>query len=82
MLYKPAGYLSVFHDDRGRQGLEALVSTSERLFPVGRLDLDSEGLILLTNDGEAAQQLSGILTSYPEMDSRILMEVHKYSAFC
>lgn len=58
MLYKPAGYLSVFHDDRGRQGLEALVSTAERLFPVGRLDLESEGLILLTNDGEAAQQLS------------------------
>lgn len=58
MLYKPPGYLSVFNDDRGRPGLESLVASEERLFPVGRLDLDSEGLILLTNDGDAAQQLS------------------------
>lgn len=58
MLYKPAGYLSVFDDERGRPGLEALLRDKERLFPVGRLDLDSEGLLLLTNDGELAQRLS------------------------
>lgn len=58
MLYKPAGYLSVFDDERGRPGLEALIRSEERLFPVGRLDLDSEGLMLLTNDGELAQRLS------------------------
>jgi 23S rRNA pseudouridine2605 synthase len=58
MLYKPPGYLSVFDDSRGRPGLEALVQAGERLFPVGRLDLDSEGLLLLTNDGELSQRLS------------------------
>jgi pseudouridine synthase len=58
MLYKPPGYLSVFDDDRGRPGLEALVETGERLYPVGRLDLDSEGLLLLTNDGDLTLRLS------------------------
>ncbi|MCS6843801.1 MAG: rRNA pseudouridine synthase [Caldilineales bacterium] len=58
MLYKPAGYLSVFNDERGRPGLEQLVSSEERLFTVGRLDLDSEGLMLLTNDGELTQVLT------------------------
>lgn len=58
MLYKPPGILSVFDDPRGRPGLEQLVKTEERLFTVGRLDLESEGLILLTNNGEIAQTLS------------------------
>lgn len=58
MLYKPPGVLSVFDDPRGRPGLEQLVKTEERLFAVGRLDLDSEGLMLLTNNGEIAQTLS------------------------
>lgn len=58
MLNKPPGILSVFNDPRGRPGLEQLVRTEERLFAVGRLDLDSEGLILLTNNGEIAQMLS------------------------
>lgn len=58
MLYKPPGYLSVFHDERNRPGLELLIQTEERLFAVGRLDRESEGLMLLTNDGDLAQQLS------------------------
>ena len=58
MLYKPAGYLSVFDDERGRPGLEALVKSDARLYPVGRLDADSEGLQLLTNDGELTLRLS------------------------
>ena len=58
MLYKPAGYLSVFDDERGRPGLEALVKMDTRLYPVGRLDADSEGLQLLTNDGELTLRLS------------------------
>ena len=58
MLYKPPGYLSVFNDERGRQGLEALVQSGERLYPVGRLDADSEGLLLLTDDGELTLRLS------------------------
>ena len=58
MLYKPPGYLSVFNDQRGREGLEALVKTDDRLYPVGRLDADSEGLLLLTDDGDLTLRLS------------------------
>lgn len=58
MLYKPPGYLSVFNDERGREGLEALISSNNRLYPVGRLDADSEGLLLLTDDGELTLRLS------------------------
>lgn len=58
MLHKPAGYLSVLRDDRGRPALIDLVPEAEGLHPVGRLDLDSEGLVLLTNDGALTQQLT------------------------
>jgi 23S rRNA pseudouridine2605 synthase len=58
MLYKPAGVLSVFDDPRGRPGLESLLSGPVRLYPVGRLDLDSEGLLLLTDDGDLTLKLS------------------------
>jgi 23S rRNA pseudouridine2605 synthase len=57
-LHKPAGYLSVLHDDRGRPDLSDLVPHLESLHPVGRLDLDSEGLILLTDDGALTQRLT------------------------
>ncbi len=58
MLYKPAGVLSVFDDPRGRPGLESLLKGPVRLYPVGRLDLDSEGLLLLTDDGDLTLKLS------------------------
>lgn len=58
MVHKPAGYLSVVRDDRGRQALIDLVLEAEGLHPVGRLDLDSEGLILLTNDGALTDRLT------------------------
>lgn len=58
LLYKPPGYLSAVSDARGRQTARDLVPSRERLFPVGRLDLDSEGLLLFTNDGELAQRLT------------------------
>jgi 23S rRNA pseudouridine2605 synthase len=57
-LYKPAGYLSVMDDDRGRRDLGDLVPDMRGLHPVGRLDLDSEGLILLTDDGALTQRLT------------------------
>jgi 23S rRNA pseudouridine2605 synthase len=57
-LYKPAGYLSVLHDERGRPDLSDLVPNLESVHPVGRLDLDSEGLILLTDDGALTQRLT------------------------
>jgi 23S rRNA pseudouridine2605 synthase len=55
MLNKPAGILSTCRDDRGRKTVLNLVGTAgTRLFPVGRLDYDTEGLLLLTNDGDFA----------------------------
>jgi 23S rRNA pseudouridine2605 synthase len=58
MVNKPQGVISSMVDRRGRQALGDLVSVPERLYPVGRLDLDSEGLILLTDDGELANYLT------------------------
>ncbi|HVL84688.1 MAG TPA: pseudouridine synthase [Pseudonocardia sp.] len=55
-LNKPAGMLSTMSDDRGRPCVGDLV-TDERLFHVGRLDADTEGLLLLTNDGELGHRL-------------------------
>lgn len=56
-LNKPLGILSSARAERGRQSVTDLVRSRERLYPVGRLDVDSEGLILLTNDGEWAERL-------------------------
>jgi pseudouridine synthase len=58
LVNKPVGYLSAVSDPRGRPTVLDLMGSQERLYPVGRLDLDSEGLILLTNDGELAQRLT------------------------
>lgn len=52
MLNKPVGYLSSVTDDRGRKTIVDLVKVKERIYPIGRLDYDTSGLILLTNDGE------------------------------
>jgi len=57
LLYKPVGYLSTVSDSRGRPTARELVPGEFRLYPVGRLDLQSEGLLLFTNDGELAQRL-------------------------
>ena len=58
MLNKPKGYVSTASDDRGRKTVTELVKTTERIYPVGRLDYDSEGLLLLTNDGELTNKLT------------------------
>ena len=58
-LNKPIGVVSTMHDPQGRPSLGELVkSHPERLFHVGRLDADSEGLLLMTNDGELANRLA------------------------
>ncbi len=58
LLNKPHGYITSLHDPAGRQTVMNLVSTvPERIFPVGRLDYDTEGLLILTNDGDFAQTL-------------------------
>ena len=59
MLNKPRGYLTTMSDDRGRPTVAELVAdVGDRVYPVGRLDMDSEGLLLLTNDGDLALKLT------------------------
>jgi len=58
MLHKPEGYLSTVTDPQGRPTIMELVDTEERLYPVGRLDADTAGLLLLTNDGAFAHALT------------------------
>lgn len=57
LLNKPHGCVCTAKDERGRKTVIDLVGISERIFPVGRLDLNSEGLLLLTNDGELMNAL-------------------------
>ena len=66
---KPAGVVTTMHDDLGRTSVaDYLVNRNERLFHVGRLDADTEGLLLLTNDGDLAHRLQhpsyGVLKTY------------------
>lgn len=58
VVNKPPGIVSTAHDPQGRPTIVSLVRSSERLYPVGRLDADTTGLILLTNDGDLAHRLT------------------------
>ena len=58
MLHKPRGYVTTMNDEQGRKCVTELVSDiPERVYPVGRLDKNSEGLLLLTNDGSFANDI-------------------------
>lgn len=58
MLHKPRGYVTTLSDEQGRKTVADLVSDcGKRVWPVGRLDLDSEGLLVMTDDGSLTQQL-------------------------
>ncbi|OFI07774.1 ribosomal large subunit pseudouridine synthase B [Clostridium acetireducens DSM 10703] len=57
MLNKPIGYISTVKDEKGRKTIIDLVCTKERIYPIGRLDSDTTGLILLTNDGDVYNKI-------------------------
>lgn len=58
VLHKPRGYVTTLHDEKGRPDAAQLVADcGARVYPVGRLDMDSEGLLLFTNDGAFANRL-------------------------
>lgn len=57
-LNKPKGYACTAHDEKGRKTIYDLVKCDERLFSIGRLDYDTEGLIILTNDGDFANKVA------------------------
>ena len=68
MLYKPYGYITSMSDPFSRPTIRELIPpTKERLFPIGRLDFQSEGLILLTNDGDLAFGLSHPSSKVPKI---------------
>ena len=59
MLDKPEGYVTTAHDPQGRPTvLDLVAEVPQRVFPIGRLDVDTEGLLFLTNDGELAYRLT------------------------
>ncbi len=58
MLHKPKGCVTTVKDDLGRKTVMDFVDIKARLFPVGRLDYDTEGLLILTNDGDVANKLT------------------------
>lgn len=59
MLNKPIGYVTTLKDEKGRKVITDLIEgVNERIFPVGRLDADTTGLLLLTNDGDLAYKLT------------------------
>lgn len=57
-LNKPSGVITTTHDERNRRTVMDLVDVRERVYPVGRLDRDTEGLLLLTNDGDVANRIT------------------------
>ncbi len=58
LLYKPEKTICSVHDEKGRRTVIDLINTKEKIFPVGRLDYDTSGLLLLTNDGELSNKLT------------------------
>lgn len=75
MLYKPRGVLSAVSSDDDRQTVRDLVPLPGTLYPVGRLDFDSEGLLLMTNDGELANRLTHPRYEH-EKEYRVLVAAH------
>lgn len=59
LLYKPRGVLSTLDDPEGRKTIRDLVPVRERIYPVGRLDFQSEGLMILSNDGRFMEKITG-----------------------
>jgi len=68
LMYKPAGYVTTLDDPYGRPTVLSLLTgkVKERVFPVGRLDMDTEGLLLLTNDGDLALSLTHPKHQFPK----------------
>ncbi|MBN1487083.1 MAG: rRNA pseudouridine synthase [Anaerolineae bacterium] len=70
-LHKPRGVISTVNDPYGRRNVRDLIPLNTRLYPIGRLDADSEGLILMTNDGNLTQHLT-----HPSYGHKRIYRVH------
>ncbi|MBO5870719.1 MAG: rRNA pseudouridine synthase [Clostridia bacterium] len=58
ILYKPKGVVTTMSDEKGRKTVADIIDVGTRVYPVGRLDLNSEGLLLMTNDGELTNKIA------------------------
>ncbi|MCL2586648.1 MAG: rRNA pseudouridine synthase [Firmicutes bacterium] len=80
MLNKPRGYITSARDERGRKTVFDLVPSDVRLFAVGRLDYETEGLLLLTNDGEFTRKIthprSGVEKTYIVITDKPVTKSH------
>lgn len=80
LLHKPKDYITTVSDERGRRTVMDLVNVRERVYPVGRLDRNTSGALLLTNDGDLANKLmhpsSGVVKSYHVSLNKPLDEAH------
>jgi pseudouridine synthase len=78
LLNKPKGYITTTEDERGRKKVTDLINTNQKIFPVGRLDYDTTGVLLLTNDGEFSNFIThpsnGIIRTYNVSLNRKLAE--------
>ena len=80
MLNKPRGYVTTLSDEKGRKNVSELVADcGGRVYPVGRLDLNSEGLLIMTNDGEFANRL---MHPSREIEKTYLVWVSGWRAEC
>ena len=75
MMHKPVGFLTTLHDPEGRRTVRELMPPGPRMYPVGRLDADTSGLLLFTNDGEMAHRLMhpryGVVKTYRVVVDRV-----------
>lgn len=77
LLHKPKGYVTTLSDEKGRKNVSELTADcGQRVYPVGRLDMDSEGLLLMTNDGEFANRL---MHPKHEIDKTYLVDVADFA---
>lgn len=85
MLNKPEGYITSVKDEKGRKTVLDIVNIKERIFPIGRLDYDSSGLLILTNDGDI---YNNIIHPRVELDKKYIAvcqgkfsehDIHKFS---
>ena len=78
ILHKPRGYVTTLSDEKGRRNAAELIADCGiRVYPVGRLDMDSEGLLLFTNDGDFAQKM---MHPSHEVDKTYLVTVKGYTS--
>lgn len=82
LLHKPKDYITTVSDEKGRRTVMDLVNVSERVYPVGRLDRNTSGVLLLTNDGDLANRLmhpsSEVIKSYHVSLNTSLDEAHAH----